>query len=565
MAVALVVFTAGGVSASTSALSPNRVIAELCSTGDKFEREGNWAKACEKYDEILRLDRGRSDIRRRFQECFRRLQQARRHRDPSYKHIASLKYSHALQLYEMMLASLQAHYVDRRAATPARMYQGGVEELRAALKSTLLRDSVFRGNFLAHVQDDDIRLFISQLTRKWLRPELLKSIRTSGDAAEQVRQVAMAAQRPARFGGLDLSASVVVLEFACGACTVLDEYTFYLTPSQFSRLTAAVRGSKFVGVGIDLCRRDDKIVIVRVLRGSPAARANPPLKVDDEIIRIDDKAVYDLSAEAAMDLLKGDSGTTVDLQIVADGMMDRQVTLERKKLTPQSVDFGWLTQRFSMSEPEEKPDLGYIQIFNFQRNTPQELDSALLALKEGGVKGLILDLRGNAGGSFEAAVACARRFLSGGVIVTTKGPNAKISKHLVRNGSLVVPVTVPLVVLVDEDTASAAEVLAAALKENGGFKVVGQRTFGKGCSQRLLQLTVARGGAILGALRVTVAKFLSPSGEAFNGRGVTPTHLVERHIDPSGMDDHQLFEAKKLLREAIPRPMSLAMPMGIKP
>jgi len=263
-----------------------------------------------------------------------------------------------------------------------------------------------------------------------------------------------------------------------------------------------------------------------------------------------------------MDRLRGKVGTIVELGITSDGMFVRPVVLKRQELAPRSVEFGmlWETPMPMSTMERQKTDIGYIQILNFQKATPQELDNAILFLKDGGLKGLILDLRGNAGGSFEAAVDCARRFLSSGVIVTTKDSQAKLTRHMVKSGSMIVPLTVPMVVLVDGDTASAAEILAGALKDNGKAKLVGQTTFGKGCSQRLLQLTAVKGGAVVGAIRVTVAKFLSPKGEAYSGRGISPDVFAERHLDPDGMDDHQLEEAKVLVQELIPRPMN---PMGI--
>jgi carboxyl-terminal processing protease len=246
----------------------------------------------------------------------------------------------------------------------------------------------------------------------------------------------------------------------------------------------------------------------------------------------------------------------VELAVARDGMEMQPVSLKRRKLTPRSVEFGWLWQK-SMSVSTERTEIAYIQIYNFQKTTPQELDNAILALKEGGVKGLILDLRGNAGGSFEAAVDSARRFLSSGMIVATKDKQAKVTKHMVRNGSTIVPLTVPMVVLVDGETASAAEVLAGALKENGRARLVGQTTFGKGCSQGLLQLVAVKGGTAVGAIRITMAKFLSPKGEAYSGRGISPDIFAERHLDLSGMDDHQLEEAKAEIEKLTPRPMKL--------
>jgi carboxyl-terminal processing protease len=531
-----------------------------------LERQGQWAKACEIYDDILQQDRSLSGIRKSFQRSFRRLQQVRRHRDPIYrnpnyrKEVLGLSYSRALHLYEAMLGSLQSYHVEKARANPSRLFLQGVAEFRNALQDAFFKQSFFRSEYLPHVQDHEIRAFLARMNKTWVPKH--KGIHTIAEASAVLHELAMAAQKRPNSGGLDLDATVVVLEFACGACTALDEYTFYLTPGQFSSLSNSLKGGKFIGVGIELCLKDDKLIVTRVLRDSPADRAG--LKAGDQVTRIGTKQTGELSPEAAMDLLKGGDGTLVELGIARDGMDLEPVSLKREKLTPRSVEFGWLWQKVSMSVATERTEIAYIQIYNFQKTTPQELDNAILALKESGVKALILDLRGNAGGSFDAAVDCARRFLSSGMIVATKNNQAKITKHMVRNGSTVVPLTVPMVVMVDGETASAAEVLAGALKENGRAKLVGQTTFGKGCSQGLLQLTAVKGGTAVGAIRITMAKFLSPKGEAYSGRGISPDIFAERHLDPSGLDDHQMDEAKAEIEKQTPRPMKLLpRPMGM--
>jgi carboxyl-terminal processing protease len=537
-----------------------------------LEKQGQWAKACEVYDEILQQDRSLIGIRKSFQRSFRRLQQVRRHRDPIYRNptyrreILGLNYSRALHLYEAMLGSLQSYHVEKARAVPSRLFAQGVEEFRHALQDAFLKQSFFRSEYLPQVQDHEIRAFLGRMNKTWV-PKT-KSIQTIAEASAVLHDLAMAAQKRPSAGGLDLDATVVVLEFACGACTALDEYTFYLTPGQFSSLSASLKGGKFIGVGIELCLKDEKLVITRVMRDSPADEAG--LKPGDQVTRIGTKETGQLSPEAAMDLLKGGDGTLVELGIARDGMDLQPVSLKRKKLTPRSVEFGWLWQKESMAATE-RTEIAYIQIYNFQKTTPQELDNAILALKEGGVKAVILDLRGNAGGSFDAAVDSARRFLSSGMIVATKNNQAKVTKHMVRNGSGIVPLTVPMVVMVDSETASAAEVLAGALKDNGRATLVGQTTFGKGCSQGLLQLAAIKGGTAVGAIRITMAKFLSPNGSAYSGRGISPDIFAERHLDQSGLDDHQLEEAKDEIKRKIkreterqaPRPMKMPMEMGM--
>ena len=189
-------------------------------------------------------------------------------------------------------------------------------------------------------------------------------------------------------------------------------------------------------------------------------------------------------------------------------------------------------------------DVGYIRIFSFQDTTLQELDAALGNLP--GIKSLILDLRGNPGGLVEVAIEAAKRFLSSGVIATVENQDPRYSTvYHARNAAVC---TLPLVVLVDGDTASAAEVLAGALKENGRARLVGQNTFGKGCTQSLVKLPAAN-NVPTGGLRLTIARFFSPKGQPYTGRGVAPHVLVAR-FKPDMVDgmDHQLVAALTELR-----------------
>ncbi len=172
--------------------------------------------------------------------------------------------------------------------------------------------------------------------------------------------------------------------------------------------------------------------------------------------------------------------------------------------------------------------LGYVRILSFQDTTLQELDDALSYLAKEGMRGLVLDLRGNPGGLVEVAIESAKRFLAGGVIATVENQDPKFSTVYHARGPAVC--TVPMAVIVDGDTASAAEVLAGALKENDRARVIGLTTFGKGCTQSLVKLPAAR-GVPTGGLRVTVARFFSPRGQAYTGHGVTP-HVVASRFKP---------------------------------
>jgi len=163
--------------------------------------------------------------------------------------------------------------------------------------------------------------------------------------------------------------------------------------------------------------------------------------------------------------------------------------------------------------------VGYLRLASFQKNTHNELSEQIFDLKMRGMRVLVLDLRGNPGGLFPVAVQVAERFLPGGLIVTTQGQAGPYNRAY-ESQSGMSAYDFPLVVLVDADTASAAELLAGALKENDRAFLIGQRTYGKGTVQTVLQLSST------GGMRITLARFFSPRGQPYNGLGVAP-HIVE--------------------------------------
>jgi carboxyl-terminal processing protease len=345
------------------------------------------------------------------------------------------------------------------------------------------------------------------------------------------------------------------MEFACGACNALDEYTFYMTPNQYWAMRGTTRGN--IGVGLELTEKDNRVVVARVVPGSSAYLAG--VKVEDSITRIGKKSTDGMKPDAARNLLdNGPVGSIVQVGISSDGMYVRTLPLKRQKVICRSVEAGWLPKE-TMSMSSDRSDIAYIQITRFRETTPQELDTALASLKEGGMKGLILDLRGNRGGSFEASVECARRFLASGLIVSTRKRDGKVTKYQIRSSdSLALPANIPLVVLIDGCTASAAEILAGALKDNGRARLIGQTTFGKGCIQRPFKLVSGEGKfkRLVGAIRLTIAKYFSPRGQSYNGTGIVPDDIVDRQ--PEADKDDQVEAAKNYLNSN-PMPMNMAM------
>jgi carboxyl-terminal processing protease len=321
-------------------------------------------------------------------------------------------------------------------------------------------------------------------------------------------------------------AVAVGLEFASGACNALDEYTLFLTPGYYNDVQAALQG-KYVSIGVDLgASEDQRVEIVRIYPKSPAQEAG--LGEHDRILRIDRDAA--LSPEAAAEKLRGEAGSIVEVEVQAVGQMTtRVVRLQRRPVYLPSV---MEPQLMALPTDMGSITVGMIQINHFQDSTVQDVKEALAQLQTAGVKALLLDLRGNPGGAFKAGVQVAELFLNEGVIVFSESPLDEYNrpfKVTARN-----PVQVPMVVLVDRDTASAAEVVAGALKEHrqGTTLIVGQTTFGKGSIQGVIPLDKAPLDKTPGGIRITVAKLFSPGKhQPYTGRGVTPDIVVEQEGD----------------------------------
>jgi carboxyl-terminal processing protease len=470
---------------------------------ESLERQGEWDKACDVYEALLRLRRDLPDVKERYIHCVRRLWQSRRHHDLSYrKEVLSIEYGQAIHLYNVVRDLLLDQSLDRKKLTPTRLFRKGLEEFDHALADPFFRDQHISADRL-----DKVGEFRTLMLKTWgeVSPASRKQAR------EQVCEIALAAQNY-----LGLNATVVIMEFTCGACYSLDEYTVYLTPSQLRDLCSSLRGA-MVGVGITLAMQDGKLVILQVEMGSPAARQS--LMPSDQVLSIDKKPVSSLAVEAVAGLLEGQAGSMVELEILSPKIGMRSVLLRREAVAVPSVAARMLSDG-STAE---------LKITAFQENTLKEVDDAIAALAASGMKALVIDLRGNGGGVFESAVEVARRFLAGGVIATKQHLDEKsnvVTTHCeAKNPNAL---TLPLAVLIDNDTASSAEVLAGALKENNRAILVGQPTYGKGCTQYLLKLPDFKGGLPAGGMRLTVAKVFSPKGLPYTGRGVLPDIVVDR-------------------------------------
>ncbi|HEY3062560.1 MAG TPA: S41 family peptidase [Chloroflexota bacterium] len=285
-----------------------------------------------------------------------------------------------------------------------------------------------------------------------------------------------------------------------------DPYTRLLDPARAERARSELRG-RFDGIGAQLAVRDGQVRVVAPLRGSPAEQAG--LRAGDVIAAIDHVDASHLALGEAVRKLRGQAGTSVLLSVRRGGSVDPLVlTITRAEVRVPSVE-GRLLDGDSAS-------LGYVRISMFAEPTAQQLHDQLAVLLAEGARGIVLDVRSNPGGYLSSAVDVTSAFVRDGVVLyQQRGPDASERKTYRANGSAQAP-DVPLVVLVDAGSASAAEIVAAALRDNQRALLVGQKTFGKGTVQEQHPLSDAS------QLRVTVAQWLTPSGRAIQGQGLLP-------------------------------------------
>jgi carboxyl-terminal processing protease len=496
--------------------------------GEVLEVEHRWGEALTHYEEAVRQFPGNADLKRRFDSARLHYDLGRRYSDRSYRDgLASMSFQDALDLYSEVLLKIQAHYVD--APDWKELVAKGADGLEMALG-----EPVFVQANSARAGEPAQQQFRQELHR------LLgsRSIRSRSDASQAVAVAAGLAR-----DRLGIEPAAAVMEFVCGAANSLDPYSTYLTPDQLSEVYSQIEGH-FVGLGVELKAVDGVLAIVRVIPNSPAKQGG--LRQGDRIVAVGGRPVREITTDRAANLLQGQQGTTVKLSVVRPGAEPREVTLRRQRVEVPSVD------EVQMLDPAQ--GIAYLKLVCFQKTTHRDLEAALWNLHRMGMRGLVIDLRGNPGGLLAAAVEAADLFLARGVIVTTRGRNAEEDYAYTARE----PGTwdVPLVVLVDQDSASAAEIFAGAIRDHNRGTIVGTRSYGKGSIQGIFPLGVSRAG-----LRLTTAKFYSPSGYPYTGIGVQPHVAVRqaaRPIDgalpasPASGSDAILAAALQAARQALP-------------
>ncbi|MGO9930203.1 MAG: S41 family peptidase [Steroidobacteraceae bacterium] len=304
-----------------------------------------------------------------------------------------------------------------------------------------------------------------------------------------------------------------------GMVSSLDPYSAYLDGEEYDEVKISSSG-RYSGVGIEISIEDEQVVVIAPFDGSPAAQAG--IRSGDVIVTIDGVAVNTSALSDTIGRMRGPEGTTVKIGIMRDGNAEPLLfTLKRSRVDLHSVRAELIESGF-----------GYVRISQFSETTGDELGSALKDLRKRNgapLEGLVLDMRDNPGGVLEAAVAVADAFLESGVIVTAKGrtPDSKFEMDATPGDALN---GAPIVVLVNGGTASAAEIVAGALKDQHRAKLMGRTTFGKGSVQTIVPLAEDR------AVKLTTSLYYTPSGISINHRGIAPDIELPRDHAPPAAD-----------------------------
>jgi carboxyl-terminal processing protease len=322
-----------------------------------------------------------------------------------------------------------------------------------------------------------------------------------------------------------------------GMVSSLDPYSAYLEGDDYDEVKISSSG-EYSGVGIEVSMEDEEVVVVSPFEGSPAAEAG--IRSGDVIATIDGIPVNTTTLADTIGRMRGKEGTSVKIGILRDGSVEPlQFTLKRSRVELHSVKSELL-----------EPGMGYVRISQFSETTGEDLDTALKGLRKhngAALKGLVLDLRNNPGGVLEAAVSVSDTFLDKGIIVTAKGrtPESRFEMDATPGDALS---GAPIVVLVNGGSASAAEIVAGALKDNHRAKLMGRTTFGKGSVQTVIPLTGDR------AIKLTTSLYYTPSGISINHRGITPDIELERDPKPPEVPvpaDAPLIERDPEVRRAV--------------
>jgi carboxyl-terminal processing protease len=304
-----------------------------------------------------------------------------------------------------------------------------------------------------------------------------------------------------------------------------DPYTRFMDPEEYRSLTTQTSGEvSGIGIRIRLDQPTQALIVVDALENSPAARAG--LRAGDRILSIDDQSTEGMTVEKASEMIRGEVGSEVKIRISRSGLHEQTIAVLRERIEIPTV-------RHALKQ-EGDARIGYIRLNEFNAHASEQMRRAIQSLNEQQVEGFVLDLRGNPGGLLRSSIDISRMWLNRGAIVKTVDRQGD-SEEVTANGTALT--NLPLVILVDGNSASSSEILTGALKDNHRATIVGSKTFGKALVQSVHALSDGSG------LAVTIAHYYTPMGTDISSRGITP----DIQIDLSGQDRRRLASDPNLL------------------
>jgi carboxyl-terminal processing protease len=475
-----------------AALQPEEVLR----VGKALEQQRRWQEAIQHYEKSLKLLPLNKQITERMQISRVHLDVTRRYADRSF--IESVERStpaQSLEVYQDVVSKLETYYVD------------SIDYYKLALYGTaFLEVALTERDFIQKHLPKTPAASIENFRRNVHRLVFGKKVGNANDLKNLALLVASEAQEQ-----IGLMPTATLFEFISGSVGLLDPYSSILTPGEYREIMSQIEGN-LIGLGVELWAEGNELRIVDVFKGSPAAQAG--LLPGHYILEVDGQTIVSIGAKRAADMLRGPENSSVKLVISSGGDQSVAIDVVRRRVEIPSVS----------SAEMRNGQIGYIRITNFQKTTVNEVSRALFDLSSQGMKSLVIDLRRNPGGLLESAVELADYFIVRGGIVSTRGRNTSENRNYTAHAAGTWDM--PLVVLIDAESASASEIFAGAIRDHDRGYIVGQISYGKGSVQGVFPSE--RG---IGGLRLTVSRFYSPSGTAISQRGITPHVMVPEEPD----------------------------------
>jgi len=465
-----------------------------------LEREQRWSDVVALCETAARKGGLPTDVQQRYDLAKIHCDLTRRHCEQAFRTaLGKLAETDARRLYAEVLARIASHHVD--APQFSRLVLRGCRTMDVAID-----DPAFTALYAPQATAERRAAYRDQVTRIIAG----RSIRSQVEAETLAAWVARAGHTT-----LGIPPTVTLMELTAAAVGGLDEYSAFLTNGQLDDLYAQIEGN-FVGLGVELKSADDGLLVVHVIPASPAERSG--IRAGDHLVGVGGRSIGGMNVDEAAQLLQGPEGSVVTLAIVRGPSPARAVTVRREHVDVPSIE--------NVRMLDQALGIGYLKISSFQKTTAADLEAALRRLDVTGMRSLVVDLRGNPGGLLSSAVDVSDLFLERGLVVATRGrsPDEDFNYSASRPGTW----RMPLVVLIDGDSASSSEIFAGAMRDHARATLVGSRSYGKGSIQGIFPLELGGIG-----MRLTTAKFFSPKGLPYSRVGVEPDLQVQSVARPA--------------------------------